>query len=271
MLEFTDQVIVLRSGAFREADLWLRLLSPERGLYTAFAFGGSKSRKRFAGCLDLFNEVRFQVRRGGTGRRGPGGGSGGGPSAGPDEQFLVLQEGLLLRGPERLRRDWRRLGLAVNCALFLEAFCRGQDESASVYRLFAGLLNTLEEAENLSELLPIFFRARLAFEQGYAVGLGACSVCGRDLLGGAFLPPSFSGLICADCARRQIGHAYLRSESRLGPEALEVLRRIMDLQPEGWSALPQGLDAQKECARVVDAFLRQNTGLRWQNGRFRAF
>ena len=45
-MQWTDEAVVLRIGKFRETDLWVRFLSREKGLVTAFAFGGSRSRRR---------------------------------------------------------------------------------------------------------------------------------------------------------------------------------------------------------------------------------
>lgn len=55
------------------------------GIVSAFAFGGSRSRKRFCGCLDLFNELQISTK---TTRNG---------------MYLSLQEGNLIRGPQRLQ------------------------------------------------------------------------------------------------------------------------------------------------------------------------
>ena len=54
-MEWSDTALVLGVGRFRESDLWLRMLTRRHGIVSAFAFGGSRSRKRFCGCLDLFN------------------------------------------------------------------------------------------------------------------------------------------------------------------------------------------------------------------------
>ena len=102
-MEWTDTALVLHVGRFREADLWVRLLAPGQGLVTAFAFGGSKSRRRFTGCLDVFNLIRTRA------------------SFSRNGLFLNLQEATLLEGPERLRADWRRQGIAANCIRFVEA------------------------------------------------------------------------------------------------------------------------------------------------------
>ena len=53
-MEWSDTALVLGVGRFRESDLWLRMLTRRHGIVSAFAFGGSRSRKRFCGCLDLF-------------------------------------------------------------------------------------------------------------------------------------------------------------------------------------------------------------------------
>ena len=93
-MEWTDQALVLRMGAFRESDLWLKLLCREHGLLTLFAFGGSRSRRRFCGCLDVLNSLQCRVR------------------SSKDGRFLNLEEAALLQGPRLLRRNWHTLARA---------------------------------------------------------------------------------------------------------------------------------------------------------------
>ena len=116
-MEWTDTALVLRVGRFRETDLWLRLLSCHRGVFSAFAFGGSRSRRRFCGCLDLLNTVSCRVK---STRNG---------------SYLALQEGVLIRGPRRLRSDWRRLGIAMNCARFLETLGVTREGASAAFAL----------------------------------------------------------------------------------------------------------------------------------------
>ena len=132
-MEFSDQALVIRVGKFREADLWVRFLSAKRGLFTAFAFGGSRSRRRFCGCLDILNHVAVRVSR---------------PKNG--QAFLNLQEGALLSGPQRLRTDLDRLGIAVrtgrHCTqpLMIRMWIEG------TVRASFGLYNTKEEIDMLA-------------------------------------------------------------------------------------------------------------------------
>ena len=98
-MEWADQAVVLRIGHFRESDLWLKLLCRGRGLLTLFAFGGSRSRRRFCGCLDVLNTLQCRVKTSGR------------------ENFLNLEEAVLLSGPQCLRGNWQRMGLAANLSL----------------------------------------------------------------------------------------------------------------------------------------------------------
>ena len=63
MNDWNAQALVLRVGHFREIDLWLKLLVQGKGLMTAFAFGGSVSKHRFCGCLEVFNTLQCRFRR----------------------------------------------------------------------------------------------------------------------------------------------------------------------------------------------------------------
>ncbi|MDE7065655.1 MAG: DNA repair protein RecO, partial [Desulfovibrionaceae bacterium] len=162
-MEWTDTALVLRVGRFRETDLWLRLLSCHRGVFSAFAFGGSRSRRRFCGCLDLLNTVSCRVK---STRNG---------------SYLALQEGVLIRGPRRLRSDWRRLGIAMNCARFLETLGVTREGASAAFALLEDVLELMEGESSPHPLFPLFFRLRLASEQGFAPTLDKCGICGTRI------------------------------------------------------------------------------------------
>ena len=250
-MEFSDRVVILRVGKFREADLWVRFLSPARGILSAFAFGGSRSRRRFTGCLDLFNDVLFQVKstRGGL--------------------YLALQEGVLMRGPQRLRRDWQRLGLAMNCLKFLEAFGVSPDGAPAAHALFTNTLELLEEHDTLPHQLPLWFRARLAFEQGYALQVDACSGCGAPLeaVSSCSFAVAEGQLYCSRCARGSVRGFSLV----LRRETLDALAYVQENPPSLWHTGAVGAlspSGRKESARMLDAFIQRHIGLYWDTNKF---
>lgn len=245
-MEFSEQALVLQVGRFKEADLWVRLLSPARGIFSAFAFGGSRSRRRFVGCLDLFNEI--SVRVSGSNRT----------------PYLTLQEGVLLRGVSRLRRDWRRFGLAVNCIRFLQSFGVPPDGAEKTHFLLDQTLRLLEESEDIPGQLPFFFRARLAFDQGYALGALHCSTCGGDLLSGpARLFLRDGQVLCRGCAATAQGMAL-----PLGPATLEALAAVHAMPPALWAGIALSPDCGREFSRAVDGFIQYHVGISWERGRF---
>ena len=245
-MEFSEKVLVLQVGKFKESDLWVRFLSPTRGLLSAFAFGGSRSRRRFVGCLDVFNEISVRV------------------SGSARNPYLALQEGVLIKGVARLRRDWTRFGVAANCVRFLQTFGVEADGASGSHFLMRETLQLLEESENLPKLLPLFFRARLAFDNGYAVETARCSRCG------AAFSPSWARLLlneglilCHSCASLHKGKGL-----PLGQEALQALAAVHELPPSRWGNIALSVLASKEFAAAVDGFIQYHIGISWEYGRF---
>lgn len=254
-MEWSDSALVLGVGRFREADLWVRLLTRRHGMVTAFAFGGSRSRKRFCGCLDLFNELQISTK---TTRNG---------------MYLSLQEGILVRGPQRLRSDWNRVGMLMNCIRFVEALGVSPDTSGEAFVLVKETLALLEEAERVQDLLPVLFRLRLASQQGYAPALRACARCGKTLFDPAGFSVAEGTVLCPDCLGRRENIVEISGKS------LDVLRRVQEESPLRWNfaasdASGAGDEAllpseRRECARAVDGFVQYHLGLTWDKGRFR--
>jgi len=247
-MESTEKALVLKVGRFREVDAWVRLFSSRKGIFNAFAFGGSVSRRRFLGCLDPFNLVAFKVRTDAA------------------KGYTYLLEGSLMSAHPRLRQDGERLGMAVNCVKFLEAAHVGAAGSEGAFTLLLDTLAALETSDNPSRMIPLFFRARMAFDQGFQPQLHACARCGADLdeSGSAQLLVEQGKLHCGDCRQWTRG-----ANVHLGREALQVLRAVTELAPSGWAGLHVPGQARAECGRALDMFVEYHLGLTWDHGSFR--
>jgi len=250
-MEFTDRVLILRVMRFRETDLLVRFLSPKRGLVSAFAFGGSRSRRRFSGCLDLFNEVFFSVK---ITRNG---------------LYNALQEGVLVRAPQKLREDWRRLGLVVNCVKFLESFGISQDGAEKAHRALMETLEVVERDDLPPANFPLMFRAKIAFDQGYAIDAGHCFRCGANLFECSHVGFSVreGGFFCSFCLQGERSGKFFP----VGHETLDALALVQEYSPLHWNAeavSPCTSQGQRDFSRIVDAFIEHHVGLRWHNNRF---
>lgn len=262
-MEFTDKALVLKVGRFRESDIWLRLFCAGRGMVTAFAFGGSRSTRRFCGCLDQLVLGTFRV---GSNRRGT---------------YKVLEEGTLLHAFPGLRSDPRKLGLVAHCLKFVEAVQLGSQGARPVFDLLLETLDTLERSEVGAELLPLLFKTKLTFEQGLKPDLTLCVRCGRPAWDHEGLDHSpaeryqpsqglgFSvergGLVCTSC-----GDVHRDQESEpLSVGAVRTLEWIGASRPADWPRLSLEPEMRRQLGRIVDRFVAFHLGLRWEHGMYR--
>ncbi|MDD6181496.1 MAG: DNA repair protein RecO [Desulfovibrionaceae bacterium] len=245
-MEWADTALVLRVGDFRESDAWVRLLSRKHGVHSAFAFGGRRSRRRFCGCLDAFNLLSCRCRSSRDGR------------------FLTMQEAVLLRGPHRLRAEWRRMGLAVNCARFTEALGVGRESAPAAFGLFAELLELLESAVMPTPLLPLFFRLRLASDSGFSPNFAVCAACGSPAVDGGWFLVDEGQVRCAAC-----GSARARYAVAIPAAGLDLLTSVQQDSLASWGFAQPAPDVRRACARGIDGFVQYHLGLAWDEGRFR--
>lgn len=249
-MEFTEKGLVLKVGEFREADAWVRLLSPHRGAWTGFAFGGMKSRRRFPGCLDPLNLVLFKVSQSRTG------------------EYQNLEEGTLLHGFTAVKADPPRLGVAVNCVKFIEAVEVGPQGGAEAFDLLLETLQALESGRAAQEATPFLFRAAVAFAQGYAPQLSDCAGCGAGL--SDFDNPRFfvekGQVFCPRCQRAD--KAGPGTGLAVSPSALRTLQWIRDSRPKDWKLLDLPPSVWREITQAVELFVAYHLDLRWDNGRY---
>lgn len=248
-MDFTEKGLVLKVGRFREADAWVRFLSPGRGVLQAMAFGGMRSKKRFSGCLDPFNHVLFTI---GTSKAG---------------QYLDLREGVLLHAFSGIKKDNARLGPASSCLKFVEAVTKGQQESRVVYDLLLETLRLIENMDHGFHDIPVLFRAKLAFEQGYRPELERCAGCGAGQA--TFDKPVFfvekGQVLCPRCVPENEASASLP----LSWGALRTLKFVLDNPPPMWTRLSVDSVVRDQAYRAVDRFLAYHLDVTLENGNFR--
>lgn len=249
MREWQDKAVILRLGHFRENDVWLKVLFAERGVRTVFAFGGAISKRRFCGCLDMFNSLACSVQesRGG--------------------EFYNLREAVLLAAPLRLRRNWRAMGMAANCLLFAEALPIGPESAGECFALVEDMRAALERDGASMPMLPMFFRMRMAAALGFAPDLEICAGCGCAVREDAvFLYPE-GRIVCVGCAAH-LSYEQKKRSLRLSDGSLEVLRAALASMPTGWNAKLFAGRELRQCGRAIDVFVQYHIGLEWENGYF---
>lgn len=252
-MEYTDQALILRVGRFREADCWVKGYSPSQGVFTAFAFGGMKSRRRFCGCLDPLNLLTLRLKKEKGGR------------------YLSLMETGLLAAPRRLRHDPLRLGMMMNCLKFMEALAPGSENAAAAFALATQAMDAFEHCDHLPRAFPALFRWRMTLDQGYRMDLAVCHACGASLQEGdesVRLALREGHALCARCGWTQDAGA----SHWLARPAWNILCQAAIEAPLAWGTLETesaSADALSAAARAADRYVVIHTGVHWDRFGYR--
>ncbi len=249
-----DTALILRVGKFREYDAWVRLLTRQHGICTVFAFGASKSRKRFAGCLDTLNLVNVTIEKS------------------RKKDFLQLQEASLLTA-SALRTDWRLLGIATNCLRFIEAVEIAPETSVGSYdfiNAFFESLSPYHEHHGKSAHLPPLFRFKLASIQGYAPHIHSCVRCNANFDESKEYKAVFSvqegGVLCEECAYNSFATSSMHIP--LSKATLHFLQKVQTQNVSTWLEDDIPLPIINEYGKIIDAFVQYHLNLEWKYNKF---
>lgn len=254
-MDITENSIVLRTGKFRENDVWVKLLTANHGIITVFAFGASRSRRRFTGCLDSYNHILSRV------------------SSSKNGQFLNLQEASLLGSFSHIRADWKKQGFVANCIRFLEALGVNPFDAEKVFTLTKALFHYIDETKDVHPMIPILYRYRMATEYGYGLDVSKCFQCSKELgkertqntstQNKAYFLVSEGYFVCQACKPQGMMALYASKE------CLDFLNFIQEFSPEHWGTYTLNSETWREIGRIIDALVRYHLGIEWTEGRFK--
>lgn len=248
MQTLRTDALVLRSVDYGEADRILHLLVPELGRITVIAKHARKSVKRFAGNLDLFNQLDVQIakKRAGAIHR--------------------LDRARLVRSFEPLRTDPARFALGCYLLEMLDRLAPEGGSRADMERLFRFALKALEwlSSREPDERVRIFLELRALDALGLRPELSRCVRCGREP--GERDEVDFhvpdGGPLCGACAVRQSGLL------RLHRGTLRALEQGLGWDLSRLDRLVLPPRALEEARRLVGRFQRFHVGVELSSERF---
>jgi DNA repair protein RecO (recombination protein O) len=180
------EALLLRSADFGESDRIVHLLTPALGRTAAIAKGARRSRRRFPGTLDFFNELAIELER----SRRPG-------------ALARLEHARLRRTFPALRRDPPRFALASYLLELLDRLAPDGGAPADAALLFAFALAALEtlDATPPDPGLRVLLELRALAALGLRPELARCVRCRRELAerGPLAFHVADGGPLCARC------------------------------------------------------------------------
>ncbi len=254
------EALVLRAVDFGESDRIVHLLTPLTGRLTVIAKGARRSRRRFPGTLDFFNELRVQVDR-----RRPG-------------AMARLDEARLLRSFVGIRRSSRRFALACYLLEMLDRLAPEGGAGPDLRALFDYAVSALEviESQEPDARLRTWLELRGLAALGLRPELRRCVRCGAGVgehgaANSGRAGPDASrvefhiadgGPVCPRCA----DSAEALLPVHVG--TLRALERSLSFELSQIERLALGGAALREARTLVARFLRFHVGLDLRSQRF---
>jgi len=181
--------IVLRAREFGESDKIVTVLSRTEGKFTGIAKGAKRSRRRFAGALELFSHVNVAFRQK------------------SENALCFLDRAVLIRPWRNLVTSIERYGAASHVIELADRITADREVGDEIYTLVVATLARLDARPPSATTIRIFELAALA-ASGYRQEFGRCTRCRKELAGlGTALrvPYSGTGLLCTRCSDREHG------------------------------------------------------------------
>ncbi len=167
------------------SDLYLTVLSPQRGRFTLLA-KGAKSLKNKDGQMAVsqqFAHCDFEHYRRGD--------------------MEILKGGVILTAFHELSRHEDRLHLSYYLCQVTEELTDAGEESETMYRLILNALYDIDRGLHSHALVKAAFELRAAAENGYSPGLSGCGRCGSSSGDCLYLDVSGGTLLCPDCLSKR--------------------------------------------------------------------
>lgn len=155
---YRERAVVLRTHKLGEADRIVVLMTEGRGKVRAVAKGVRKTKSRFGGRLEPTGHVSLLIHEG--------------------RSLDVVNQAETLDANRRLREDLDRLADGLALVEAVDQVALEGEPNPALYRMLAGALRTLEEAETRPPVLVGAFYWKLLAMEGVAPVLEECVVCG---------------------------------------------------------------------------------------------
>jgi len=218
--DISTAAFVLRTRPHGESDRLVTVITEEHGKLTGIAKGAKNSRRRFAGTLEPFMQIRavFQMR--------------------PHSDLVFLQRCELVSPLHAFTTDLARYAAGSYILELADRMVLGRESSVDVYRLVREALEDIDRA-GASDAVLGAFELRLLAASGYEPSLGTCRSCGRPADGTptVYLVPERGGFLCRPCVRpgeivRPVSGSTTRRLTVLATASFEDARRGESPTPE---------------------------------------
>jgi DNA repair protein RecO (recombination protein O) len=248
MSAFSTPAILLRRLDYGDFDLILTFLSLQRGKISLIAKSAKKSKKRFAGVLELFSLIDV-VGSIGKGRGLP-----------------VLQEASLKSPHSSIRGNIKKTAYASYWCELIYTWLEENQEQGDLFHLLKYVLAQLDSGTATAAELSVLFQMRMLYLSGHRPNLQQCARCRKnldaieaqqvifDITKGTFLCP---GCASGSGGRVRLSKGTIKHLAWFNSEDLKKAARVRF-----------GAQALKESLEMLEAFVPYILGIQPRSLKF---
>jgi DNA repair protein RecO (recombination protein O) len=195
MSSFSTPAIVLRCIDYGEYDVVITLFTLRNGKISAIAKSAKKSKKRFAGILELFSILDVVC------------------SVGRKKGLPVLQEAALKYPFFDIRSSILKTAYASYWAELINEWMESGQKQVQLYQLFEYVLRELDLSRVSEAALSILFQIKFMAIAGLVPNLRQCSVCRVEIEKIRETRVQFDfakgGILCDECTSKTLQKPFL--------------------------------------------------------------
>lgn len=230
MERFVEEAVVLACLDYGDADRMVTLFTRGRGRLTAFAAGARKSKRRFAGVLELGTHLKAQLVE----------------RAGGD--ICRLDDADIVTSFFALRDDLPRIARALYCLELCRELTRDHEPHVPLFDCLLAYLGELD-ARKAGPTSLIKFELDALRLTGFMPRFSPCAICGGASGDRPRFDPDAGGVTCEKCAHR-VPQGI--------PVTAEVVTALAKLQ-DG-ERTPLAVDVRARCRELLNVFIAHHLG-----------
>ena len=240
MSSYSTPAIVLRKIDYGEYDFVITLFTLKKGKVSVIAKSAKKSKKRFAGILELFSIIDVVCN---VGRR---------------KGLPVLQEAALTHPFFHIRSSALKTAYASYWAELINEWMESGQKQVQLYQLFQYVLRELDLSGASEAALSILFQIKFLTISGLSPNLRQCSVCRIEIEKIKETRVQFDfakgGIICDECASKTLKKPFLSKG---------IIKQLLWMEKGDLAKAVRvrfSTDALKEASEFLETFVPYHLG-----------
>lgn len=223
MALYSTEAIIIGAKNWGETDRIITLLSPEKGLIKATAFGARRPKSQLAGALQLFNIVEIQLAAG--------------------ERLDTVRQCSLKKAYPALMSDFTAMAYGSFVAELAALLAIEDFPQADMYKELTGIFAAFGQRNPRIVALAAAFK--LLEGSGMQLAYTSCIRCGEEIEGDAMFSIGHGGAICSKC----------QADAAV-PYPAELRQFIAQLISLDWNAQPSFRVSKTALLAAEDLMLR---------------